>query len=179
MKRFAVLSLVAALFAGSADAADFELAGMKSKMPAGWKEEQATKPFRVGQIRVPKVEGDPEDAEIAVSYFKSGSGTLEANLKRQLATFKPAEGKAEPENKVDKIKVGKIEATYQDVKGTYLAKAGGPFDPNAKVTEKPGFRQLYVVFTTDNGEYYLKFLGPAKTVEKNKKDFEEWLSNCK
>src|SRR5205807_202691 len=121
MKRLVVLSIAAALLAGVASAADFELAGMKSKVPAGWKEEQPSSNMRMGQFKLPKVEGDPEDAEIAIFYFKGGSGSVDANLKRQLAKFKPAEGKAEPENKVDKSKVGKVEATYQDVKGTFLS----------------------------------------------------------
>lgn len=176
MKSFA--ALVATLCVGSVFAADFELAGMKSKVPAGWKEEQPSSSMRMGQFKLPKADGDPEDAEIALFYFKGGSGSVDANLKRQLAKFKAPEGKAEPENKVDKIKVGKVEATYQDVKGTFLSKFP-PFAPNAKITEKTDWRQLYVVFTTDNGEFYLTLLGPTKTVEKHKKDFEEWLTNFK
>jgi hypothetical protein len=179
MKPFIVVSLAAALVASAAFAGDFELAGMKSKTPDGWKEEKPTRAFSIGQIRLPKAEGDSEDGVLAVFYFNSGSGTVEANLKRQLNTFKPADGKAEPENTVGKIKVGKVEATYQDVKGTYLSKDGGPFDPNAKTTEKPNFRQLYVIFTANDGEYYLKLIGPAKTVGKHKKDFEEFLKNFK
>jgi hypothetical protein len=172
------LSLLATFISGALFAGDFEISGMKSKVPAGWKEEQPANTMRMGQFKLAKVEGDPEDAEIAVFRFPSGSGTVDANLKRQLAKFKPAEGKEEPENKVEKIKVGKIEATYQDVKGTFLSKFP-PFAPNAKITEKANFRQLYVIFTTDSGEYYLALLGPAKTVEKHKKEFEEWLTNFK
>jgi hypothetical protein len=180
MKSFIVMSIAAAVFAGSAFAGDLELAGMKSKVPDGWKEETPSNQFRTAQYKLTKAEGDPEDAEVAVFPFpKGGSGSVEANLKRQLAKFKTPEGKTEPENKVDKIKVGKIEATYQDVKGTYLFKTGGPNNPNAKVTEKPGFEQLYVVFTTDSGDYYLTLVGPAKTVDKHKKEFEEFLKNFK
>jgi hypothetical protein len=178
MKRFAVLALVVGLFAGAASAADFEISGMKSKVPEGWKEEQPSSNMRIGQFKLPKAEGDPEGAEIAVFYFKSGSGTVEQNLKRQLAKFKIPEGKTEPENKVEKIKVGKVEATLQDVKGTFLSKFP-PFAPNAKITEKADYRQLYVIFVTDSGEYYLSLLGPAKTVDKNKKEFLDWLANFK
>lgn len=178
MNRLAVYSLVAALLAGTTFAADFELAGMKSKVPSGWKEEQPSSNMRMGQFKLPKAEGDAEDAEIALFYFKGGSGGVDANLKRQLAKFKTPDGKTEPENKVEKIKVGTIEATYQDVKGTFLSKFP-PFAPNAKITEKADWRQLYVVFANDSGEYYLTLLGPAKTVEKHKKDFDEWLKNFK
>jgi hypothetical protein len=178
MKRIAVLSLVAALLAGSAFAADTEVAGMKSKAPADWKEEQPSSNFRLTQFKLPKAEGDKEDAELAVFYFKGGSGTVDQNLKRQLGKFKPAEGKAEPENKTEKVKVGKVEATLQDVKGTFLSKFP-PFAPNAKITEKPDYRQIYVIFTTDDGDFYMTLLGPAKTVAKHEKAFKEWLANFK
>jgi hypothetical protein len=66
----------------------------------------------------------------------------------------------------------------QDVKGTYLAKFP-PFDPKAKITEKSDYRQLYVIFSTDDGDFYMTLLGPGKTVEKHEKDFREWLKNFK
>jgi len=177
MKMFSMFTLAGLLLTGTAYA-DVDFAGMKSKPPAGWKEEQPSNAMRLGQFKLPKAEGDPEDAEIALFKFPGGSGTTDANLKRQLAKFKTPEGKAEPENTVGKVNVGKIEATYQDVKGTFLSKFP-PFAPNAKITEKTEFRQLYVVFTNDTGDYYVSLLGPAKTVEKHKKDFEEWLKNFK
>lgn len=176
--RHSLFAVAFALLAGPALAADVEIAGMKSKAPAGWKEEQPSSNFRLTQFKLPKAEGDKDDAELAVFYFKGGSGTVDQNLKRQLAKFKPAEGKAEPENKTEKVKVGKVEATLQDVKGTFLSKFP-PFDPKAKVTEKSEYRQLYVIFTTDAGDFYMTLLGPAKTVEKHEKDFREWLKNFK
>ena len=53
-------------------------------------------------------------------------------------------------------------------------------NPMAKEgTPMPNYRQLYVVFETRDGQFYMTLLGPAKTVEKNKKDFDEWLKNFK
>ena len=52
-------------------------------------------------------------------------------------------------------------------------------DPAAKVTEKTNYRQLYVVLLTDNGDFYPTLVGPAKTVEKHKKDFEDLLKGLK
>ena len=47
------------------------------------------------------------------------------------------------------------------------------------MTEKTNYRQLYVLLVTDKGDYYPTLVGPAKTVEKHKKDFEEFLKNFK
>jgi hypothetical protein len=177
MKTRTLLALGVALLAGTAFAGDVELAGMKSKSPESWKQEPPANEFRVTQFKLPKAEGDKEDAELAVFFFKGG-GSVEDNLKRQLAKFKPADGKEKVDAKTEKIKVGKLDATLQDVKGTFLSKFP-PFAPNAKITEKPNYRQLYVIFTSNDGDYFMTLLGSAKTIDKHEKEFKEWLANFK
>jgi hypothetical protein len=176
--KFLVAVVAAGMLTFPALAGDLELGGMKAKVPAGWKEEAPTSNMRLTQFKLPKAEGDSEDAELIVFFFKSGSGSAEDNLKRQLAKFKPLEGKDKVEAKLEKIKIGKYEAQYQDITGTFLSKSR-PADPAAKVTEKTNYRQLYVVLLTDNGDFYPTLVGPAKTVEKHKKDFEEVLKGLK
>jgi|YNPBryunderm2012_1023409.scaffolds.fasta_scaffold24169_2 hypothetical protein len=154
-----------------------ELAGMKSVAPASWKQEPPSNEMRAAQFKLPKVEGDPEDAALVVFYFRGGSGSVEQNLKRQEAKFDLSNAKKE-DVKVEKAKVGPIDATYQDIRGTYLSKFP-PFAPNAKITRKENYRQLYVVFTGKDGEYYISLLGPEKTVAKYKPGFDEWLKNFK
>ena len=158
-----------------------ELAGLKSVTPADWKEEPLpAKSMRTQQFKLPKAEGDPEDAELALFFFRGNAGSVQDNLARQEKKFEiPAGKKPEDVIKVEKIKLGGTDAVYQDIQGTYLKKAGGPFDPNAKVTKMPNYRQLYVVFETKDGQYYMTLVGPAKTIEKHKKGFEEWLKNFK
>lgn len=158
-----------------------ELAGMKSVAPADWKEEPLpAKSMRMQQFKLPRAEGDPEDAELALFYFPTNAGSVQDNLARQEKKFElPPGTKAEDAIKVDKIKLGGMHAVYQDIKGTYLKKAGGPFDPNAKVTKMPNFRQLYVIFESKDGQYYMTLVGPAKTIEKHRAAFEEWIKNFK
>jgi len=167
-----------AFLAAAALAGDVEIAGMKSKAPDTWKEEPPANEMRLAQFKLPKADGDPEDAQLIIYKFAGGSGTAEQNLQRQRAKFKPAEGKDKVEEKLDKIKVGSIEAPYQDLTGTFLSKFP-PNAPTAKVTEKANYRQLYVVVVTDKGDFYPTVIGPAKTVEKHKKEFEDWLKSFK
>lgn len=158
-----------------------ELAGLKSVTPADWKEEPLpAKSMRMQQFKLPKAEGDPEDAELALFFFRGNAGSVQDNLARQEKKFEiPAGKKPEDVIKVEKIKLGGTDAVYQDIQGTYLKKAGGPFDPNAKITKMPSYRQLYVIFETKDGQYYMTLVGPAKTIEKHKKGFEEWLKHFK
>jgi hypothetical protein len=77
---------------------------------------------------------------------------------------------------VDKLKVGDVDVTTVDVSGTFRFTVR-PGDEN--VTEKPNFRMVGVYFGSKNGPYYIKFVGPAKTMEKHMKDFNDWLKNFK
>lgn len=157
-----------------------ELAGMKSVTPGDWKEEPLpAKSMRMQQFKLPRVEGDPEDAELALFFFRVNAGSVQDNLARQEKKFEIPQGK-KPEDaiKVEKIKLGGMDAVYQDITGTYLKKSA-PFDPNAKVTKQANYRQLYVIFEAKDGQYYMTLVGPAKTVEKHKAAFEEWVKNFK
>jgi hypothetical protein len=151
------------------------MGGMKSKAPAGWKEEPTTTEMRLAQFKLPKAAGDDEDAQVVIFTFPAGSsGSADANMKRQLAKFA-----GKPEVKDGKLPVGTLEAPYQDISGTYLQKKR-PFDPSDKGVEKANYRQIYVVAQfAGKGDFYPTLVGPAKTVEKHKKEFEEFLKNFK
>ena len=161
--------------------AEVTLDGLKSQTPASWKMEEpkGKAGFRKYQFRLPKADGDPEDAELALFFFRGNAGSVDQNLKRQEAKFEAPTGKQLKDVvKTDKTKIGTVEATYQDIQGTCLKKFP-PFDPNAKITRTENYRQLYVIFETKDGLYSMTLIGPTKTIEKHKKAFDEWLKNFK
>ncbi len=180
------LMFAAALIAGlavSLNAQDkgvtVEWGSVKSTTPAGWKEETPSNKMRLAQFKLPKEKGDREDAELAL-FSSPGGGSIEDNLARQVKKFELAKD-AKPV--VSKIKIGKEEAVYQDITGTYLKKFP-PFAPDAKITRVENYRQIYVIFEGKdaNGKesvLSLTLIGPAKTIEKHKKDFDAWLKNFK
>lgn len=153
-----------------------EWAGLKSTTPADWKREEPASRLRQDQFKLPKAEGDKDDAEVAV-FYSPGGGGVDANLKRQIAAFQPAEGKDKVGEKQEKIKVGPNDAVYQTVTGTFIKK---PFPMAEKGTPMPGYKQLYVIFETKDGAVASLWLrGPEKTVDKHKKAFDEWVKNFK
>ncbi len=159
-----------------------EWGGLKSTTPADWKEETPSNKMRMAQFKLPKAEGDPEDGELAL-FRSPGGGSVQDNLVRQEKKFEiPAGKKAEDAIKTEKIKIGKSDAIFQDIQGTWL-KRFPPFDPNAKTTKVADYRQLYVVLEVKETDgtvlYSMTLLGPAKTIEKHKKAFDEWVKNFK
>jgi hypothetical protein len=159
---------------------EVNLDGLKSTTPGNWKKEKTISKLRVYQFKLPKADGDKADADLAVFYFGPGSGGSEKeNIKRWQGMFRPPEGKKiEDATNVDKMKVGKVDVTYVDVQGTYLDKFP-PFDPNAKVTPRPDYRRLGVIFQSENGPYFITLTGPARTIAQNKKAFDGWLKAFK
>ena len=173
-----VVVLVVGLGVVAADKA-IEVGGLKGMTPAGWKEEKPTSTLRLAQYKLEKEKGDSEDAELAV-FVSPGGGGIEANLKRQEVKFKFPEGvKRDDAIKVSETKVADFKASYQDIKGTFQSRAR-PGDPSSAVTEKKNFRQLYVIYENDDKKVISFILvGPEKTIEKHKKDFDGFIKGFK
>ena len=151
-----------------------EFAGLKAKLPAGWKSEAPSNSMRLAQYKLPKAEGDAEDAELALFAFPGGAGTPKQNLERQTAKFLET-NRTETSGSV---KVGPYLATLQDVAGSYKKKSS-PTATDYKVANN--YRQLYVLFIVppEGKQYYMTLLGPKATVEKHKKAFDDLLAEFK
>ena len=179
MRRCMLLSLPALLLGlcVSAWADDVELDKLKSATPANWKSAKPENKFRAYQFTVPKADGDRKDAEVVIFFFGVGAGgSVDENVKRWQKMFIAAEGKVS--SSVEKFTVGKVNVTYLDISGTYVTK-NPPFDPKAKEERHPDYRMLSVYFDSENGPYFIRMTGPAKTVEQSKKGFDGWLKNFK
>lgn len=182
MNRFAAMALAGVLLAAGAWADnkgnETEIDGLKSRVPEAWKEKAVTGSMRVHHYVIPKAAGDENDAELIVFFFgKGGGGGVQANVTRWKSLVTPPEGKTiDDVTKVDEFKVGDVKATVADIHGTYIQKAR-PMDETGE--KRPNYRLIGVILETPNGPYYVRFVGPAKTIEANKKGFDDWLKGFK
>ena len=148
------------------------LDGLSSPVPADWKEQPAGG-MRVKSFTVPHAPGDTRDAEVIVFFFGPGQGGgVEDNVTRWQSMF---EG---PKGKLETFQVGGVKTTVFDVSGTYLYKPR-PVDPSIAPERRPDHRMLGVVFETSHGPYFIRFVGPQKTVAAHKAAFEGWLKGFK
>jgi hypothetical protein len=156
------------------------LDGLQSRAPADWKEAETSGQFRAYQFQVPRADGDKADADVIVFFFGTGSGgSVAQNIPRWKGQFNPPEGKTiDDVSKLERFKVGDVDVAYFDVTGTYKFKAR-PFDPNAREELRPDYRMIMVYFGTKKGPYFIRFIGPAKTVTQHKKGFDEWVKGFK
>lgn len=171
----AVVVAMAVSIHSTAQAEKFQMAGMSSELPEGWKQAKPDNTMQMAKFTVPG-KGNAT-GEVVIFRFPGGSGTVEQNFARQEGMFEaPKDGKLDV--KTSKMKVGGLDADYQIISGTYLDKFP-PFAPNPKITRKEDYTQLYVVFKGTGGEYYVRMRGDQETVKANKEAFEEWLKNFK
>lgn len=176
----AVTLALAARSAAGDKGTEVTIDGFKATTPPKWMSKESKMPFRQYTFILPKAEGDDKDAELVVSFTGKGSGgDVKANITRWQGMFIPPKGKSiEDVTKVEDIKVGDVKVTVVDIEGTFKDKFP-PFDPMGKVTPRPDYRRINVIFASEGGPYFIYLLGPAKTVAAHKDSFDKWLKSFK
>jgi hypothetical protein len=148
--------------------------GLKFTAPADWISEQPSSAMRQAQYRLPRAQGDPEDAEVVVYYFQGGGGGVQANIDRWIGQFSKADGSPATDTaKTSKREVHGIPLTVVDVSGTYAA-GMGPMMQETK--SKPNYRMLAAVAEATSGPWFIKFTGPSQTVAKWEPSFQTFLN---
>jgi hypothetical protein len=150
---------------------------LKSTPPDSWIEETPTSSLRFAQFRLPRAEGDSADADLII--FRGIGGDAEQNINRwKNDQFIPPEGKKiDDVATVKEITIGDRKAKLLDVTGTYKDSGGRP--GMGTVTKRPGYRLIGIHFDGPRTVYHIKLTGPAATVEKHKKEFDQWLKSFK
>ena len=146
--------------------------GLRWTAPAGWKSVGA-QPMRAATYAVMSAAGDTSAAECAVYFFGAGQGgSVEANVDRWKGQF-AAPGGTPAAAKVAKRTVRGLAMTTIDVAGEYSG-MGGPMATGRAVA---GYRLLGAIVESPGGNIFVKFTGPAKTIEANAPKFDLLLAS--
>ena len=148
------------------------VAGLHWTVPQDWKN-QGTAPMRAATYRVPLSSGDHGSAECVVYFFGKGEGgPVDANIERWNSQFQTSSGKTATAQ-IGKRAVHGLPVTTIDVSGIYSG-MGGPLAQPASV---PGYRLLGAIIENPEGNIFLKFTGPARTVASQQAAFEKFLDS--
>jgi hypothetical protein len=148
----------------------FQKSSLKFTVPAGWIEEERSSSMRVAQYRLPKAANDTEDASLVLYYFGQGQGgSTAANVERWVGQMKQAEGSSA---KQENLEVNGLKITTVDVAGTYVAETA---PGSGMFHNKPGYRLRAAVVETPNGPYFVKLVGPEKTVTQWNESFLSYV----
>ena len=131
-------------------------------VPTEWIKTEPSSSMRVAQFELPRVDGDPEDAECVVYYFGSEGGSLEANLERWTNQMvQPDDRTSADVATTTSYDVAGMQVTMLDVPGIFAALV----HPGAKMRYfKRGFRLKAAVVETPDGPFFFKLTGPDRTV---------------
>ncbi len=147
-------------------------AGLEFEAPSTWISETPSSSMRLAQYRLPHIEGDPEDAELAVFYFGGQGGSVQANVDRWIGQFSNPDGSPVTDPRVSQRDTNGIPLTLVDVGGTYH-QAQGPM--MAATTAKENYRMLAAVAEGPGGPAFFKLTGPQPTVDHFEESFNSFL----
>lgn len=150
---------------------------LRLKAPDGWVSERPSSSMRVSQYQLPAAEGDTEAASLVVYYFGPGQGgSVDANLERWIGQMQTPDGRPSKEKaKTDTTTVNGMKVTLLDVTGAY---AGGDMGGGGASQSKPNFRMRAAVLETPKGAYFIKLVGPEKTVTRWDQAFQEFVKSA-
>lgn len=153
-------------------------ATLKFTAPAGWTTEQPGSSMRVAQFGLPKAEGDQDDASLVVYFFgPGGGGGVQANIDRWVGQMEQPDGRHSKDvAKTSTMTVNGLTVSAVDVSGTYVAEMS---PGSSEHFNHPGWRLRAAVVQTSGGTYYVKLIGPAKTVAKWDAAYGSFLKSLK
>jgi hypothetical protein len=141
---------------------------LRYKVPEAWIVEKPTSDMRVAQYKLPKVEGDGEDAVLVLYYFGQGQGgTAQANIDRWINQMQQPDGQTSKDRaKTETLTVNGLPVTTVDVVGNYSGGMAprGMSQPAATAGDKSHYRLRAAIVETPKGSYFVKLTGPEKTV---------------
>jgi hypothetical protein len=149
---------------------------LRSKAPDGWVAEKPSSGMRVAQYKLPRAEGDPEDASLALYYFgATQGGTTQANIDRWIGQMQQPDGSLSKDKaKTDNLTINGLKVTTVDVIGTYTAEmspGSGERHNNAD------YRLRAAVIETPKGNYFAKLVGPVKTIARWDQSYSDYLKS--
>ena len=146
--------------------------------PAGFDRMQPSSGLVETEFAIPSEGKGADGADLPAGRMTvmGAGGTVGANIDRWCGQFaQPDGGDTKKKVTTKTFKVAGSSITIVDIPGTYLDKPGGPFAGGPTI-QRPDYRMLAgIVETPGAGNYFLKFYGPAATVERHADGFKKML----
>lgn len=158
------------------------LGGVSGTLPGTWTNQPPIGQFRLAQYALPKAAGDSANSVLIVFHFgRGGGGTVEDNVQRWMGMMVQPEGRdaRTVAKRATQERTG-LRITTLELPGTYQEK---PFPFSQEVTQRPNYRMLAAIIETtgegSDGPYYLRIVGPSKTIEAAKPGWDTLITSLK
>ena len=170
----AVFSPAAFAQPAAVEATAFTIAGggLSLNAPAGFQRVRPKSGMVETEFAIPS-EGDSPAGRMTVM---GAGGSVQANVDRWACQFaQPDGGVTKDKLTTKKLEIAGSRVTLVDINGTFLDQPAGPFAGGPTV-QRPDYRMLAAIIETPAaGNYFLKFYGPAATIEQHAEGFRTML----
>ncbi len=136
------------------------------KVAKTWIRKQPSFEMIKAEYGLPKVEGDPADGRLTVTF---ASGGVDKNIDRWKGQFE----KLDKEGK-ESLDVGGVKVSLVDLSGTFLD--GGMMGPK---TSRPNYRMIGAVYEIGDLLLFAKCYGPAKTMAARADEIKDFVRSYK
>jgi len=149
---------------------------LRYKVPDGWVTEKPSSNMRAAQFKLPKAEGDPEDASLVLYFFGTGQGgSVADNIDRWVGQMQQPDGSSSKDKaKTETLTVNGLKVTTVDVNGTYTAQMSPGSDTHHNNSD---YRLRAAIVETPKGNYFAKLIGPTKTVARWDQAFGDYVKS--
>lgn len=138
-------------------------------IPKGWERRQPRTNIVEHEFAVAAVEGDPADGRVTVM---AAGGSVSDNLDRWFGQFSQPDGSSTRDKAVvDKLTVAGFPAHVVDIGGTFDDRP--PFGGGG--VKREDYRLLGAIIETKAGNYFIKLVGPDKTVAGQRDAFRKMV----
>jgi hypothetical protein len=170
-----VVTAAVAQEAAAQGAKTFSIGGaFQLTAPESWASRQPQTRIVEHEFAVPAAKDDERDGRVTVM---GAGGGVEANIDRWVQQFSQPDGASTKDRaKIEKREIAGQKVTIVDLSGTYLDRPG----PMAPGVERPNYRMLgAIIETKNNGNHFIKFYGPQRTVSDNAEAFAKMLDSLR
>jgi hypothetical protein len=176
-RRFGLGTIALVVLGLGADAPPqtIDAGGLTFQAPAAWKSTKPSSTMRRAQLKVDPVEGDTDPAELVVFAFPGNAGGVQANLQRWQDQFLDKDGKP-PRIESKTVKGKNTDVVRAETAGRYVA---SKFPGSPEHYDKPDYRLLGAIVMTEDTGYFLRMLGPDRTMVAARPAFDELLGSIK
>ncbi|MDR3632536.1 MAG: hypothetical protein P4L84_01800 [Isosphaeraceae bacterium] len=172
VRTVAVGALLGLGVAADAPTQTVSVGQLSFEAPGSWKSVKPRSQMIQTQLTIAPAQGDEDPAEFTVSAFAGGGGGIDANIKRWQSQFKDAGGN-EPKLDRKTVKGKNVDVVRAETAGHYYP------PPFTRLPDKADYRLLGAIVQTDDAGYYLKLIGPEKTISAARPAFDKMLATIK
>ncbi len=150
---------------------------LRFEVPTDWYEQKPDSDVRKAQYEL----AGPDTSDVAslvVYYFgPGGAGNLQANIDRWVGQFADSDGQPPQEqSRVTARNVAGMQIHSVDVSGQYIAQITPGSDERH---DEPDYRMVAAVIETPDGRYYIKAVGPRRTIDQHARSITTFLDSVR